>query len=85
MCIISNIYNIYDDILCRFIRLPLTKEYRKCPKNQKSDIDGIMDYLSEANHDILVGFSEENRRKVEVIQNDLLPLRKILAFLSRRV
>ena len=34
-----------------------------CPKNIKSDIDGIIDYLSEANHDILVGFSEENRRK----------------------
>ena len=59
--------------------------YLRCPKNTKSNIDGIMDYLSEANHDILVGFSEENRRKVEVIQNDLLPLRKILAFLSRRV
>ncbi|SDW65526.1 hypothetical protein SAMN05216391_11373 [Lachnospiraceae bacterium KHCPX20] len=59
--------------------------YLRCPKNTKSNIDGIMDYLAEANHDILVGFSEENRRKVEVIQNDLLPLRKILAFLSRRV
>lgn len=34
-----------------------------CPKNIKSDIDGIIDYLAEANHDILVGFSEENRRK----------------------
>lgn len=34
-----------------------------CPKNIKSDIDGIIDYLSEANHDILVGFSEENRKK----------------------
>lgn len=34
-----------------------------CPKNIKSDIDGIIDYLSEANHDILVGFSEENRQK----------------------
>ncbi|MBQ5431310.1 MAG: hypothetical protein IIU28_06630 [Lachnospiraceae bacterium] len=59
--------------------------YLRCPKNTKSNIDGIMDYLAEANHNILVGFSEENRRKVEVIQNDLLPLRKILAFLSRRV
>ncbi len=36
----------------------------RCPKNMKSDIDGIIDYLSEANHDILVGFSEENRRLV---------------------
>ncbi len=33
-----------------------------CPRNTKSDIDGIMDYLAEANHDILVGFSEENMK-----------------------
>ena len=33
--------------------------YIHCPKNTKSDIDGIIDYLAEANHDILVGFSEE--------------------------
>ena len=39
--------------------------YIQCPKNMKSDIDGIMDYLSEANHDILVGFNEENRLKVK--------------------
>ncbi|MCR5099033.1 MAG: hypothetical protein K6B14_08815 [Lachnospiraceae bacterium] len=37
-------------------------QYIRCPKNTKTDIDGIMDYLAEANHDILVGFSEENRR-----------------------
>ncbi|MCI9417464.1 MAG: hypothetical protein HFI82_08660 [Eubacterium sp.] len=36
--------------------------YIRCPKNTKSDIDGIIDYLSEANHDILVGFSEKNRQ-----------------------
>ena len=34
-----------------------------CPLNIKSDIDGIMDYLAEANHNILVGFTEENRKK----------------------
>ena len=28
-------------------------------------IDGIIDYLSEANHDILVGFSEQNRLKAQ--------------------
>ena len=39
--------------------------YIHCPKNIKSDIDGIMDYLAEANHDILVGFSEENRLSVQ--------------------
>lgn len=37
----------------------------QCPKNMKSDIDGIMDYLAEANHNILVGFNEENRLKVK--------------------
>lgn len=46
--------------------------YIQCPKNMKSDIDGIIDYLSEANHDILVGFNEENRLKVKkrTIQKD---------------
>ncbi len=61
------------------------RQYIRCPKNIKSDIDGIMDYLSEANHNILVGFSEENRLKVEEIQGDLAPLKKLWAFLSRRV
>ena len=36
--------------------------YVNCPKNIKSDIDGIIDYLAEANHDILVGFNEKNKR-----------------------
>ena len=61
------------------------RHYIKCPKNIKSDIDGIMDYLAEANHDILVGFSEENRLKVEEIQNDFDIVRKITSFLSKRV
>ncbi|QFJ54425.1 DUF6709 family protein [Pseudobutyrivibrio xylanivorans] len=61
------------------------RHYIKCPKNIKSDIDGIMDYLAEANHDILVGFSEENRLKVEEIQNDFAIVRKITSFLSQRV
>ena len=61
------------------------RRYIRCPKNIKSDIDGIIDYLSEANHDILVGFSEANRRKVEELQGDTEILRKILAFLSKRV
>ncbi len=42
--------------------------YIHCPKNIKSDIDGIIDYLSEANHAILVGFSEENRQKIHAMQ-----------------
>ena len=50
-----------------------------CPKNTKSDIDGIMDYLAEANHNILVGFSEENRLKVEEIQGKPLHIERLLA------
>lgn len=61
------------------------RQYIHCPKNIKSDIDGIIDYLSEANHDILVGFSEENRLKVEEIQGDLKPLKKFWSFLSKKV
>ncbi|MCR5546176.1 MAG: hypothetical protein K6F30_06830 [Lachnospiraceae bacterium] len=61
------------------------RQYIKCPKNTKTDIDGIMDYLAEANHNILVGFSEENRKTVEEIQGDLIPLRKIWDFLSQKV
>ncbi|MCR5273155.1 MAG: hypothetical protein K6E13_09245 [Lachnospiraceae bacterium] len=54
------------------------KLYIRCPKNIKSDIDGIMDYLSEANHDILVGFSEENRKKVHEIQGDPFHFEKLM-------
>ena len=61
------------------------RQYIHCPKNIKSDIDGIIDYLSEANHNILVGFSEENRLKVEEIQGDFKPLKKFWAFLSKKV
>lgn len=61
------------------------RHYIKCPKNIKSDIDGIIDYLSEANHDILVGFSEENRLLVEEIQNDFETIRKLRGFLSKKV
>ncbi len=59
--------------------------YIRCPKNIKSDIDGIIDYLSEANHNILVGFTETNREKVEAIQGDFLFLRKLWKFLSAKV
>ncbi len=48
--------------------------YIQCPKNEKSDIDGIIEYLSEANHNILVGFSEENRLKVRSMQHYRLSL-----------
>ena len=53
--------------------------YIHCPKNTKSDIDGIIDYLAEANHDILVGFSEENRLKVQAVQGKPLHIERLLA------
>lgn len=59
--------------------------YLQCPKNIKSDIDGIMDYLSEANHDILVGFSEKNRLKVQEIQGSPLEWKKFVNFLKKRI
>ncbi|MCI8635225.1 MAG: hypothetical protein HFJ05_06460 [Eubacterium sp.] len=39
-----------------------------CPKNIRSNINGIMDYLAEANHDILIGFCEENKQKAHAVQ-----------------
>ena len=59
--------------------------YIQCPKNIKSDIDGIMDYLAEANHEILVGFNEENRIKVQQIQGTPMHFEKFIAFLKKRV
>lgn len=59
--------------------------YLQCPKNIKSDIDGIIDYLSEANHNILVGFSEENRLKVKQIQGTPMHFEKFIAFLKKRI
>ena len=56
-----------------------------CPKNTKSDIDGIIDYLAEANHDILVGFNEDNRLKVQAVQGKPLHIEKLKAFLHRRI
>ncbi len=59
--------------------------YIQCPKNIKSDIDGIIDYLSEANHNILVGFNEKNRLKVQEIQGTPMHFGKLLAFLNKRI
>ena len=58
--------------------------YLQCPKNVKSDIDGIIDYLAEANHNILVGFNEENRLKVQELQNTKLKFKRLTAFLNRK-
>lgn len=57
----------------------------QCPKNIKSDLDGIIDYLSEANHDILVGFTEENRLKVEAKQGKPFHIEKWSALLNKKV
>lgn len=59
--------------------------YIHCPKNIKSDIDGIMDYLSEANHNILVGFSEENRLKVEKVLGKPFHIEKLIALMRHKV
>lgn len=59
--------------------------YIHCPKNIKSDIDGIMDYLAEANHNICVGFSEENRLKTEAVLGKPFHIEKFFALLRRRV
>lgn len=59
--------------------------YIQCPKNMKSDIDGIMDYLAEANHNILVGFNEKNRLKVQELENYSLQLEKLISFLKRKL
>lgn len=59
--------------------------YIQCPKNIKSDIDGIIDYLAEANHDILVGFTEENRLKVEARQGKPFHIEKWTALLNKRI
>lgn len=59
--------------------------YIQCPKNIKSDIDGIIDYLSEANHDILVGFTEANRMKVQEKQGKPFHFEKWAALLNKRV
>lgn len=59
--------------------------YIQCPKNIKSDIDGIIDYLAEANHDILVGFNEKNRIKVQKIQGTSLRMERFLAYFSKKL
>lgn len=59
--------------------------YIQCPKNIKSDIDGIMDYLAEANHNILVGFNEKNRLEVQKIQGTPMNFEKFIAFLKKRI
>ena len=54
-----------------------------CPKNAKSDIDGVIDYLSEANPDILVGFTERNRLRMQWYLRKL-PLSDLIPFMRNR-
>lgn len=58
--------------------------YVECPKNLKSDIDGIIDYLAEANHQILVGFDEKNRLAVEQIVGMPFHIEKLIALLKHK-
>lgn len=58
--------------------------YIHSPKNAKSDIDGIIDYLAEANHDILVGFSEKNRLQVQTLQGKAFHIEKLHAIFHRK-
>lgn len=57
----------------------------KCPKNTITDIDGIIDYLCEANHNILVGFNEKNREIIEGESDMPELLIKLRHFLMKRV
>lgn len=59
--------------------------YIRCPKNIKSDIDGIIDYLAEANHDILVGFNEKNRLQVQKMQGIPIHFEKFIRLLKKRI
>ncbi len=59
--------------------------YIQFPKNMKSDIDGIIDYLSEANHDILVGFNEKNRKAVQAMPGVTRFADGLIAFLKQKI
>lgn len=50
----------------------ITKSQRlfRCLALRQEDIDGVIDYLSEANKDILIGYTEENRLKAEQIRRE---------------
>lgn len=59
--------------------------YIQFPKNMKSDIDGIIDYLAEANHDILVGFNEKNRKAVQAMPGVTRFADGLIAFLKQKI
>ena len=51
----------------------------------KSDIDGIIDYLSEANHNILVGFNEKNRKAVQAMPGVTRFTDGLIAFFKQKI
>ena len=59
--------------------------YIQFPKNMKSDIDGIIDYLSEANHNILVGFNEKNRKAVQAMPGVTRFTDGLIAFFKQKI
>ena len=59
--------------------------YIQFPKNMKSDIDGIIDYLAEANHNILVGFNEKNRKAVQAMPGVTRFTDGLIAFFKQKI
>lgn len=59
--------------------------YIQFPKNMKSDIDGIIDYLGEANHNILVGFNEKNRKAVQAMPGVTRFTDGLIAFFKQKI
>ncbi len=57
----------------------------RCPKNIKSDIDGVMDYLAEANHSILVGFNEKNREAARRMEDSHTVLERLKKFWGQKL
>lgn len=55
------------------------------PKNMKSDIDGIIDYLAEANHNILVGFNEKNRKAVQAMPGVTRFADRLITLLKQKI
>ncbi|MCQ2536105.1 MAG: hypothetical protein MJ110_03950 [Lachnospiraceae bacterium] len=47
-----------------------THGHFRCTALGQGDIDGVIDYLSEANPEILIGLSEENRIKADIIKKE---------------
>lgn len=84
----SNLHKLLWHHFAISYRLNITadkRHYIRCPKTIKTDLDGIIDYLAEANHDILVGFTEENRLKVKEIQGDFGFVKDIGRFLNKKI